>query len=195
MEWEQGASDELSKAEEMLKNIEIGVEAILKNLGEDTRREGLVGTPLRVARMYSDMMYPEPSVFTTFDAEGMSEMIIQTDIPMYSFCEHHMLPFFGTVTVGYIPKGRIAGLSKLARAVKYCASGFQNQERITKAVATELEENLAPEGVGVVIKARHLCMEMRGAQMPGVMTTTSELRGAMMDKPEVRAEFLSLARQ
>ena len=178
-----------------MEQIETDVRNLLMSLGQNINREGLVGTPSRVARMYFDMMNPEPFNFTTFDSEGMSEMVVQTNIPMYSLCEHHMLPFFGTVTVGYIPKGRIVGLSKLARAVKYCASGLKNQERITQSIADELDVHLNPEGVGVVIKARHLCMEMRGAQMPGVMTTTSELRGAMMDKPEVRAEFLSLARQ
>ena len=178
-----------------MEKIETAVKGLLKSLGQKVDREGLADTPNRVARMYTDMLYPRAFDFTTFDAEGMSEMIVQTGIPMYSLCEHHMLPFFGTASVAYIPRGRIVGLSKLARVVKWCSAGFQNQERVTQAIAHQLQQRLAPEGVGVVIKARHLCMEIRGVQMPGVTTTTSELRGAMMVKPEVRAEFLSLARQ
>jgi len=149
-----------------------------------------------VLRMLSEMskLNREPFDFTTFDAEGMSQMIVQTDIPLYSLCEHHMLPFMGTAAVAYIPGEKIVGLSKLARCVKWCSRGLQNQERITKAVADMVDQQLKPLGVGVVLRARHLCMEIRGASVPNVYTTTSDLRGVLLEEPEARAEFLELAR-
>lgn len=168
---------------------------LLMGLGEDLQREGLLGTPRRVVAALRQMLHREEFKFTSFDAEGMSEMVVQTDIPLHSLCEHHMLPFFGTATVAYIPDGKIVGLSKLARAVKYCSAGLQNQERITKAIAEMLDEHLHPKGIGVIIKARHMCMELRGVCAPNVFTTTSELRGLLLHEPETRAEFISLARK
>lgn len=169
------------------------VRALLQCMGEDIEREGLLATPARVARMWREVNTQTEFKFTTFDAEGMSSMVVQTDIPLYSFCEHHMLPFLGTAAVGYIPNGRLCGLSKLTRAVKFHSRGLQNQERITRAVANMIEEELKPLGVGVVIRARHMCMELRGVCAPNVYTTTSELIGALREEPEARSEFLGLA--
>lgn len=170
------------------------VHALLVGMGHDPGREGLKETPRRVAKSMAEICTPKPFDFTVFDAEGMDEMVVQAGIPFYSLCEHHMLPFFGEAAVAYIPDGKIVGLSKLARAVQYCAAGLQNQERITTSVADMLQAKLAPKGVGVVLKARHLCMEMRGVRTAGTATTTSRMLGAMLDKPEARAEFLRLAK-
>ena len=172
---------------------ETAVSRLLQALGHDLSREGLRETPRRVAKMLADLCTPEPFTFTVFDAEGMNEMIVQSNIPLQSLCEHHMLPFVGTAAVCYIPKGKIVGLSKLSRAVRYCSRGLQNQERITKSIADMLEQNLQPMGVGVVLRARHLCMELRGVRDPDVWTTTSCMRGALMEDAKARAEFLALA--
>ena len=129
---------------------------------------------------------------TEFDGEGYDQMILQTNIPFYSLCEHHLAPFFGAAHVAYIPNGRIVGLSKLARTVDKFACGFQNQERVTKQVAEYLMKHLQPLGVGVVIKAQHLCMAMRGVKKQGVDTTTSEMTGAFRDNSATRSEFLQL---
>lgn len=173
---------------------EQAVKALLVALGQDVTREGLANTPKRVIKALAEMCVPEPFNFTVFDSEGMSEMVVLQPIPFYSLCEHHMLPFMGDAAVAYIPSGKIVGLSKLARAVHYCASGLQNQERITTAIADMLTEHLKPLGIGVVLRARHMCMEMRGVQTAGAWTTTSCLRGALLDDPRARAEFLSFAK-
>lgn len=167
---------------------------MLECLGENPEREGLLNTPLRIANMWREVTTKNEFNFTTFEAEGMDQMVVQADIPFYSFCEHHMLPFMGTAAVGYIPNVKLCGLSKLTRAVFYCSAGLQNQERITQAVAKMVTEALNPLGVGVVIRARHLCMEMRGVHAPNVYTTTSELVGVLRDEPDARAEFLALVR-
>ncbi len=166
---------------------------LLQALGHDTQREGLLDTPNRVAKFMAHWCTPEPFAFTSFASEGMNEMVVQVGIPFFSLCEHHMLPFFGTACVAYIPGDRIVGLSKLARCVQHHARGLQNQERITMAVADDLQKALAPAGVGVVLSARHLCMEMRGVRAHDTSTTTSCLRGAIHDDARTRAEFLSLA--
>ncbi len=159
-----------------------------------TMREGTAGTPLRVARFYEAFLNPLEFEFTTFENEGDSdEMIVQKGIPFYSLCEHHMLPFFGTAVVAYIPGKRIVGLSKLARCVQSHASGLQNQERITQQVCRTLMEKLEPKGVGVVLTARHMCMEMRGVKAPGTETTTSSLAEAFKADSRTRSEFLTLA--
>jgi GTP cyclohydrolase I len=173
---------------------EDAVFALLALLGNDMRREGLQDTPKRVVRALRTMCTPEPFNFTVFDSEGMNEMIVQGPSPVQSLCEHHMLPFVGSAYVAYIPAGKIVGLSKLARTVKYCSAGLQNQERITTAVADMLQHHLQPLGLGVVIRARHLCMEMRGVQVPDVYTTTSCMRGALLEDQKAREEFLRLAR-
>lgn len=184
---------EAQEASESVVDPESCVRFLLKSLGEDPDRPGLRETPGRVVRMLRELMAPQPFKFTVFDSEGMDEMIVQAPIPMRSLCEHHMLPFVGTAAVAYIPDGKIVGLSKLARAVGFCSAGLQNQERITRAVADLLDRELRPKGIGVVIRARHLCMEMRGVKAPDVFTTTSCLRGAILERPEARAEFLRLA--
>mgnify|MGYP000887831592 FL=1 len=168
---------------------------LLKILGENPNREGLKDTPKRVMKFYREFLNPEPFNFTTFDGELYDEMIIQKDIPFFSLCEHHLAPFFGTATVAYIPDNKIVGLSKLARTVELYARRFQNQERITKQIAERLQEELNPLGVAVTLKARHFCMEMRGIKTHDVHTVTTKLLGAFRDKPEARAEFLSIANQ
>ncbi len=173
---------------------EDAVFALLALLGNDMRREGLQDTPKRVVKALRAMSIPVPFEFTVFDSEGMNEMVVQGPIPFHSLCEHHMLPFVGSAYVAYIPNGKIVGLSKLARTVKYCSAGLQNQERITTAVADMLGHHLQPQGSGVVIRARHLCMEMRGVQVPDVYTTTSCMRGALLEDQKAREEFLRLAR-
>jgi GTP cyclohydrolase I len=171
----------------------VHVRRLLISMGQDVDREGLRETPRRYVKALHELLTPEPFEFTTFDGEGTNEMILQSEIPFASLCEHHMLPFVGMATVAYVPAQRIVGLSKLARAVKFCSAGLQNQERITKGVADMLEKNLQPVGVGVVLKARHMCMELRGVKAHGTCTTTSCLRGALLDDEKARAEFLRLA--
>ena len=171
---------------------EFAVETILKYLGEDPNREGLKETPRRLVAALTELCTKRKFEFTVFEAEGMDQMIVQSNIPMYSLCEHHMLPFMGTAAVAYIPDGKIVGLSKLTRAVKYCSAGLQNQERITMAIAQMLEDNLKPKGIGVVIKALHTCMSLRGPQVPDVWTTTSCMKGLLLEDPSARAEFFSL---
>lgn len=175
------------------ENVERGARIMLTAAGEDLTREGLQETPARYARFLKAWLNPPPFEFTTFDAEGADEMVVQTGCLFFSLCEHHMLPFYGHAAVGYVPKGRIVGLSKLARAVRFCASGFQNQERITNAIADMIESELAPQGVGVVLRAEHLCMSLRGVQAPGTITQTSCLRGVLRTDAMARAEFLDLA--
>lgn len=173
------------------RDAQRAVAHLLECLGQDTRREGLKDTPKRVVAYLERLLLPEPFEFTTFSAEGMSEMITVDDISFYSLCEHHMLPFFGRAVVGYIPDGKILGLSKLPRCVDACASGLQNQERITQAIATAIEQAVQPKGVGVWMRGRHLCMEMRGVKKKA-KTTTSCLRGVILDDPKARAEFIAL---
>jgi GTP cyclohydrolase IA len=159
---------------------------------DDPAREGLQQTPARVARFYAEWLdAPEPT-FTTFENDGSDEVIVQRGIPFYSLCEHHMLPFFGTACIAYLPGARIVGLSKLARAVQWRAQRLQNQERITTEVADLLQQKLDPRGVAVLLRARHMCMEMRGVRTADVETVTSCVRGVFRDDPRSRAEFLSL---
>ena len=172
---------------------EARVRQTLEWLGEDPSREGLRDTPKRHAKFLLEFTSPDPFEFTTFANEGGDDMIVQTGIPFYSLCEHHLAPFFGIASVAYIPKGRIVGLSKLARAVDWYSRRLQNQERITHQVAERIEKELSPEGVAVVLKGRHLCMEMRGIKKSGTETTTSRMTGAFFENPSARAEFLSLA--
>lgn len=162
-------------------------------------RDGLRETPTRVARAWEFWTkgYREDpaTLLKTFEdgAEGVDEMVMVKDIPFYSHCEHHMAPIFGTATVAYLPNGKIVGLSKISRLVDLFARRLQVQERLTCQVAEAMMEHLAPLGVGVVIKARHLCMESRGVCQQGHHTLTSALRGVFKDDPIVRAEFLQLA--
>ena len=173
------------------RTIASAVKVILEALGEDVNREGLLKTPARVADALIELSTPQGFEFTTFNAEGMSEMIVEAPISFHSLCEHHMMSFFGKAAVGYIPNGKIVGLSKLPRAVEYCSKGLQNQERITLNIADMVEKALKPLGVGVILRGRHMCMEARGVHAAGVFSTTSRLTGVMME-PAVRAEFLRL---
>lgn len=179
--------------EQTERDEEENIVRMLETLGEDASREGLRDTPKRVMKFYREFLSPEPFNFTTFEGEEYDEMIIQKDIPFFSLCEHHLAPFFGSATVAYIPDGKIVGLSKLARTVEMFARRFQNQERITSQIAEKLQEELSPQGVAVTLKARHFCMEMRGIKTHDVQTITTKLSGAFRDKPEARAEFLSIA--
>jgi len=167
-------------------------------IGEDPTREGLVNTPLRVAEMYAELfsgMDTDPSVELTVGfEEGHREMIILKDIPFYSMCEHHLLPFYGVAHVGYIPNesGRVVGASKMARVVEIVARRPQLQERMTTQIADAMMNGIKPDGVGVVIEAEHLCMTMRGIKKPGSTILTSALRGTFKSQSKTRAEFLSL---
>jgi GTP cyclohydrolase I len=172
--------------------IEDNVVRILQYLGEDVKREGLKETPKRYIKFLKEFTTPKDFRFTTFDAEGCDNMIIQKNIPFYSLCEHHIAPFFGTADVAYIPNQKIVGLSKLARCVDLYANKLQNQERITKQVAERLMSELDPKGVAVHLKAQHLCMCMRGVKKHDTWTSTSALLGAFKDDHKARAEFLSI---
>lgn len=162
-------------------------------LGEEPTRPGLLDTPRRVARMYRELLSPPEFHFQTFPSDGYDEMVVVSNIEFFSLCEHHLVPFFGTATIGYVPNGKLVGLSKLPRTVEWFARRLQVQERMTSQIADYLETNLTPLGVGVVIRARHLCQEMRGIKKRDVLTTTSAVRGVMLEKPAAREEFLSLA--
>lgn len=179
------------------KRIENAVREILIAIGEDPDREGLVETPDRVARMYEEIfsgLSDNPERHLKVFKEGDNdEMVVVRDIPMYSMCEHHLLPFIGKAHIAYIPTdGKVIGLSKLARIVDSFSKRPQLQERLTSQIADFLEENLSPKGVAVVIEAEHLCMTMRGARAAGSSTQTSALRGSMRKDARTRAEAMSL---
>ena len=172
----------------------------LEELGEDPEREGLVRTPLRVAKALD---YLTSGYETTveqvingaiFDADGAEEMVIVKDIEFYSMCEHHMLPFFGQVSVAYLPKGKIIGLSKIARITEVFARRLQVQERLTNQIADAIEDSLDPYGVAVVVEGKHLCMMMRGVQKQESSMITSAMRGTFQENARTRSEFLELVR-
>ena len=165
---------------------------ILKQLGEDTTREGLIETPKRYIKFMREFLEPKEFNFTSFDAEGTDEMILQTNIPFYSLCEHHTAPFFGFASVAYIPNKRIVGLSKLARTVDLYANRFQNQERITTQIAERIQKELNPKGVAVTLKAQHLCMCMRGVKKHDTWTVTNKLIGVFKDEDKARNEYLNI---
>jgi GTP cyclohydrolase I len=158
---------------------------------DNANREGLKETPKRYIKFLKEFLSPPEFNFTTFDAEGTDEMIVQKQIPFYSLCEHHLAPFFGVAHVAYIPNGKIVGLSKLARCVDLYSRGFQNQERITTQIADRLMKELDARGVAVVLEAQHLCMSMRGVKKPGVPTITSKMVGLFKDDLNCRNEFLN----
>ncbi|MET9301012.1 GTP cyclohydrolase I FolE [Micromonospora aurantiaca] len=168
--------------------------AFLEALGVDLSPENLHETPARMARAYADLLTPREFKLTTFDNdEGYDELVMARGIPIRSVCEHHLLPFFGVAHVGYLPAGRILGLSKLARVVEMFAHGTQVQERLTKQIADWLSRELEPNGVGVVIEAEHLCMTLRGVQAVGARTITSMMLGVLRDDTRSRGEFLAAA--
>lgn len=178
--------------------IERAVRELLFAIGEDPDREGLQETPARVARAYTELFAglhddPRRHLSATFD-EGHKEMVILRDIPFASLCEHHLLPFTGVAHIGYIPQGRIVGLSKLARLVEGYARRPQVQERLTSEVADAIMEVLRPDGCGVVVEATHTCMTIRGVEKPGAVMVTSAMRGGFRQRPETRAEFMSIVR-
>lgn len=184
------------KVQENREQIEYHVREILRLIGEDVDREGLLETPARVARMYEEIFAgystnPVEVLGTTFD-EKHEELVIVKDIVYYSQCEHHMAPFFGKIHVGYIPSGKIAGLSKFARLVEAVTRKLQVQERITSEIADILNDTLEPHGVMVVVEGEHLCMCSRGVKKPGSKTVTSAVRGYFLNDSALRAEFLSL---
>ena len=187
-------------AEEMRK---LAVQLLLQSAGEDIYREGLVDTPKRVAKMYDDIFGgysqdPQEILNVTFDpddddaGEKYNSLVLVKDIPLYSHCEHHMVPFFGKAHIAYIPEGRVVGISKIARLVDCYAKRFQIQERLTSQIANDLERYLNPKGVAVVIEAEHMCMTMRGVRKPGSKTVTSQLTGVFLKEVDARAEFYSL---
>jgi len=183
-----------------IPKIESAVFSIIEAIGDDPRREGLRGTPKRIADMYAEIfsgldMDARAELSVGFEV-GHREMVILRDIPFYSMCEHHILPFYGVAHVGYIPNkdGRVVGVSKLARVVDIFAKRLQIQERMTSQIADAIVEVLQPDGVAVVIQAEHLCMTMRGIKKPGSNIVTSATRGLFRTRAATRAEFLSLVR-
>ena len=170
------------------------VSDLLVALGRDARSEHLAETPRRVAEAFAELLTPKPFDLTTFpNDDGYDELVLVRDIPFRSLCEHHLLPFHGVAHVGYLPGGRILGLSKLARVVDRFAADLQTQERLTKQVADWLDECLQPKGVGVVIEADHMCMSLRGVRASGARTLTSALHGVLRHDARSRQEFFALA--
>ncbi len=178
------------------RSVEAAVREILAEIGEDPDRDGLRGTPGRVHRMYTEL-----TAGYHVDAQRLmnnavyevdySEMVVVKDIPFYSLCEHHLLPFFGTASVAYIPRGRVIGLSKIPRIVEMYARRLQVQERLTQQIADFLQTHLEPRGVGVVLEATHLCAVMRGIRKPGTIMTTSAVLGLFRTRDRTRAEFFA----
>jgi GTP cyclohydrolase I len=176
--------------------VEAAVRQILLEIGEQPDREGLVGTPDRVHRMYTELtagyhVDPERLINGAIYDIAYSEMVVVKDIPFYSLCEHHLLPFFGTAAVAYIPRGRVIGLSKIPRVVEMYARRLQVQERLTQQIAEFLQDRLEPQGVGVVLEATHLCAVMRGVRKPGTIMTTSSVLGLFRTRDRTRAEFFA----
>jgi GTP cyclohydrolase IA len=180
------------------EKIRVAVKMMIEAIGEDPAREGLLETPRRVAEMYTELFAgidkdPKEELRVAFE-EGHREMVIVRDIPFYSMCEHHLLPFYGVAHVGYIPnrEGRVIGASKLPRVVEMVAKRPQLQERLTSVVADSIMEAIKPDGVAVVVQAEHLCMVMRGIKKPGSSLITSALRGTFRSKIATRNEFFCL---
>jgi GTP cyclohydrolase I len=176
--------------------VEAAVREILTEIGEDPVRQGLARTPERVHRMDTELtagyhVDPERLIHEAIFDVAYSEMVVVKDIPFYSLCEHHLLPFFGTAAVAYIPRGRVIGLSKIPRIVEMYARRLQVQERLTQQIAEFLQDRLAPQGVGVVLEATHLCAVMRGVRKPGTIMTTSSVLGLFRTRDRTRAEFFA----
>lgn len=178
------------------EKIKEGVRLILSGIGEDINREGLLETPDRIARMYEELAGGYTDSAAThlqkrFHVDN-NDMVLEKDIHFYSFCEHHMLPFYGKAHVAYIPNGYITGLSKIARVVESFARRLQVQERLTVQIRDCIQEALNPMGVAVVIEASHMCMQMRGVEKQGSATTTSAFTGVFLSHPPTRQEFMTL---
>ena len=174
------------------RDAEDSVARLLQAFGEDTTREGLQDTPKRYVKFFKEFLNTPEWNCTTFESEGYDEMIVQTNIPFHSLCEHHIAPFFGHGTIAYIPNKRIVGLSKLARTLETFSRRLQNQERITTQVAEFLEKELEPLGIAVVLKAKHMCMEMRGVKKHNTWTTTSIMKGIFKEDSKARNEIMQL---
>ncbi|HVT22894.1 MAG TPA: GTP cyclohydrolase I FolE [Mycobacteriales bacterium] len=191
---EQRVRDLATLGQVDLDAAEAAAEALMRALGMDPDAPGLTETPKRVARAYAELLTPREFTMTTFpNDESYDELVLAKDIPFTSLCEHHLLPFTGTASVGYLPGPRILGLSKLARVVELFARRPQVQERMTKQIADWLDTQLGPRGVGVVVQAEHTCMTLRGVQARGSATVTSSLTGLIRTDERTRAEFLALA--
>lgn len=180
------------------QKIQEGVRLFLEGIGEDVNREGLLETPARVARMcrqiYGGLTQdPGEHLRKQFRSEG-SQIVVEKDIPFYSTCEHHLLPFWGKAHVAYLPEGKVAGLSKLARTVEVFARRPQIQENLTAQIADALEQYLEPRGVMVMIEAEHMCMSMRGVQKPGTRTVTTVVRGAFAEDFQLQQTFFQMVR-
>ena len=179
--------------------VEDAIRELLLAIGEDPERDGLRDTPNRVARMYEEITggidQDAADVLSVQFDEAHQEMVLIRDMPFYSLCEHHLLPFFGTAHVAYVPYGKVVGISKLARAVDIFAKRPQVQERLTSQIADAIMEVVAPAGAAVVMRAEHLCMSMRGVRKPGTSIVTSALRGIFESNEATRAEALSLLRE
>lgn len=178
------------------EKVEAAIRMLLEGIGEDPNREGLVETPKRIARMYEEICggmghTAQEHLRKTFAAEN-NEMVLEKDIPFYSMCEHHMLPFFGKVHIAYIPDGRVAGLSKLARTVEVYARRLQLQEQMTAQIADDLMTYLAPKGVMIMTEAEHTCMTMRGVKKPGSRTVSTVTRGVFADNPAMQNMFFQM---
>ena len=175
------------------------IKEMIQAIGEDPEREGLNDTPKRVSKsfetLYGGYKKNPKDLITLFDGEDYDEMIICKDIDFYSTCEHHMLPFFGEVYVGYLPNKKIIGISKIPRIIEIYARRLQNQERMTMQIAKSINDLLKPKGVGVVIKAQHLCMLSRGVERQNAVITTSSFTKLFRTNPETRSEFLGLIRE
>jgi GTP cyclohydrolase IA len=187
---------QLGAASDTNHRVESAVREILTEIGEEPDRPGLTGTPERVHRMYTELtagyhVDPERLINGAIFEVDYSEMVIVKDIPFYSLCEHHLLPFFGAAAVAYIPRGRVVGLSKIPRIVEMYARRLQVQERLTQQIADFLMDRLDPKGVGVVIEATHLCAVMRGVRKPGTVMTTSAVLGLFRANDKTRAEFFA----
>lgn len=182
-----------------LEKIKEGVRLILEGIGEDVDREGLLETPDRIARMCGEVFSgldadPSEHLEKKFTATG-NDMVLEKDITFYSVCEHHLLPFYGKAHVAYIPDGKVAGLSKLARTVEVFARRPQIQENMTAQIADAIERYLSPKGVMVFIEAEHMCMSMRGVQKPGTKTVTTVVRGAFADDYMLQQTFLQMIKK
>jgi len=181
------------------KKIEKGVKIILEGIGEDPERAGLKNTPKRIADMYEELFSglktPTEEILKPIEGESHDELVLLKDIPFYSICEHHLLPFIGKAHVAYIPAGKIAGLSELVKAVEIFAKRPQVQERLTTQLADMIMKKLKPKGAMVVIDAEHLCLSMRGMKKPGTRTITSAVRGIFRTKESTREEMLALIKK
>ncbi|MEE9119042.1 MAG: GTP cyclohydrolase I FolE [Calditrichia bacterium] len=182
-----------------MKDFEAAIRKILQEIGENPDRQGLVDTPKRIEKMYRELtrgyrQNPEEVINNALFDVDYDEMVVVTHINFYSLCEHHMLPFFGAAHVGYIPKGKVVGLSKIPRIVDMYARRLQVQERMTAQIANVLQDQLNPDGVGVVVEGYHMCMSMRGVEKEKAKMITSTLLGSFRDDPSTRSEFLELIR-